>query len=151
MYDAEYGFWATSITFKNVTVNAEGLYEFASAYDIVAEDAIFNLDDTAYGFDYEDISMTNCKVNFVADELIDYDTFDNMESDYYPDAVYWANLFYNGYVDDYSADDVEYVDAILMDQYVTDINLVNCDMSCKVSSADVEKLFEEGYFFLDNS
>ena len=151
MYDAESGFWARNITFKNVTVNAEGVYDFASAYDIVAEDAIFNLNDIAYGFDYEDISMTNCKVNFVADELIDSETFDNIVSDDFPDVVYWANLFYNSYVGDYYLDEVEYDDAILMDEYVTDINLVNCDMSYKVSSADVEKPFGEGYFFMDSS
>ena len=147
MYDAEFGFLANNITFKNVTVNAEGLYNFASAYDIVAEDAIFNLDDNAYGFDYEDVSMTNCKVNFVADELVDYDTFDNIITDGYPDVVYWADLFYNSHVSDYVDDEVEYADAILMDEYVTDISLVNCDISFEVSSADAEKPFEDGYFF----
>jgi len=150
MYDAEYGFWARNITFKNVTVNAEGLYNFASAYDIVAEDTIFNLDDIAYGFVYGDVSMTNCKVNFVADELVDYETFNDLISDDYPDVVYWAHLFDNSHVSDYRNDGVEYDDAILMDEYVTDINLVNCDMSYKVSSADVEKPFDEGYFFSDN-
>ena len=151
MYDAEYSFMARNITFKNVTVNAEGVYNFASAFDIVAEDTIFNLDDVAYGFDYEDVSMTGCKVNYVADELVDYDTFDNIITDGYPDVVYWADLFYNSHVSDYVDDEVEYADAILMDEYVTDISLVNCDISFEVSSADAEKPFEDGYFFCDNS